>query len=139
MRTDRVYKQAIKRVFDEQFHDNRMAVYWGRDDDTINVIASQRHYVCRIADVNEDTLEFVSSVGDRVTVALTDEERRQLERRDNAGALLRGYAKDKDGNLSLVGTMSIPHSRDKPCPRERKDKRDLVRRGATVFKKETVG
>jgi hypothetical protein len=28
----------------------------------------------------------VSSVGDRVTVALTDEERRQLERRDNAGA-----------------------------------------------------
>jgi hypothetical protein len=139
MRTDRVYKQAIKRVFDEQFHDNRMAVYWGRDDDTINVIASQRHYVCRIADVNEDTLEFVSSVGDRVTVALTDEERRQLERRDNAGALLRGYAKDKDGNLSLVGTMSIPHSRDKPCPRERKDKRDLVRRGATVYKKETVG
>jgi hypothetical protein len=139
MRTNRVYKQAIRRVFGEKFHDNRMAVYWGRDDDTINVIASQRHYVCRIADVNEDTLEFVSSVGDRVTVALTDEERRQLERRDNAGALLRGYAKDKDGNLSLVGTMSIPHSRDKPCPRERKDKRDLVRRGATVFKKETVG
>jgi hypothetical protein len=51
----------------------------------------------------------------------------------------RGYAKDKDGNLSLAGTMSIPHSKDKPCPRERKDKRDLVRRGATVFKKETVG
>jgi hypothetical protein len=86
MRTNRVYKQAIKRVFAEKFHDSRMAVYWGRDDDTINVIASQRHYVCRIADVNEDTLEFVSSVGDRVTVALTDEERRQLERRDNAGA-----------------------------------------------------
>ena len=63
MRTNRVYKQAIKRVFAEKFHDSRMAVYWGRDDDTINVIASQRHYVCRIADVNEDTLEFVSSVG----------------------------------------------------------------------------
>ena len=87
MRNNRVYKQAIKRVFAEKFHDNRMAVYWGRDDDTINVIASQRHYVCRIADVNEDTLEFVSSVGDRVTVALTDEERRQLERRDNAGTM----------------------------------------------------
>jgi hypothetical protein len=86
MRTDRVYKQAIRRVFGEKFHDNRMAIYWGRDDDTINVIASQRHYVCRIADVNEDTLEFVSTVGDRVTVALTHEERRQLERRDNAGA-----------------------------------------------------
>jgi hypothetical protein len=87
MRTDRVYKQAIKRVFAEKFHDNRMAVYWGRDDDTINVIASQRHYVCRIANVNEDTLEFMSSVGDRVTVAWTDEERRQLERRDNAGTM----------------------------------------------------
>jgi hypothetical protein len=52
---------------------------------------------------------------------------------------LRGYAKDKDGNLSLAGAMSIPHSKNKPCPRERKDKRDLVRRGATVFKKETAG
>ena len=80
MRTDRVYKQAIKRVFAEKFHDNRMAVYWGRDDDTINVIASRRHYVHKIADENEDTLEFVSSVGDRVIIALTDEERRQLER-----------------------------------------------------------
>jgi hypothetical protein len=55
-----------------------MAVYWGRDD-TINVIASQRHYVHKIARQNEDSLEFVSSVGDRVTVALTDEEHRQLE------------------------------------------------------------
>jgi hypothetical protein len=51
---------------------------------------------------------------------------------------LRGYAKDKNGNLSLVGTMSVPHSKDKPRPQERKDKRYLVRRGATVFKKETI-
>jgi hypothetical protein len=80
MSTDRVYKQAIKRVFTEKYHDDRMAVYWGRDDDTINVIASRRHYVHKIADENEDTLEFVSSVGDRVIVALTDDERRQLER-----------------------------------------------------------
>jgi hypothetical protein len=80
MSTDRVYKQAIKRVFTEKHHDDRMAVYWGRDDDTINVIASRRHYVHKIADENEDTLEFVSSVGDRVIVALTDEERRQLQR-----------------------------------------------------------
>ena len=74
-------------MFGEKYHDEHMAVYWGRDDDTINVIASQRHYVCRIANVNEDTLEFMSSVGDRVTVAWTDEERRQLERRDNAGTM----------------------------------------------------
>ena len=80
MSTDRVYKQAIKRVFGKKHHDERMAVYWGRDDDAIHVIASLRHYVHKIASENEDTLEFVSSAGDRIVVALTDEERRQLER-----------------------------------------------------------
>ncbi len=80
MSTGRVYKQAIKRVFAERYHDERMAVYWGREDDTIHVIASLRHYVHKIASANEDTLEFVSSVGDRIVVALTDGERRQLER-----------------------------------------------------------
>ena len=52
--------------------------------------------------------------------------------------VLRGYAKDKDGNLFLIGTMPVPHSKDKPSPRERREKRHLVRQGATVFKKETV-
>ena len=53
--------------------------------------------------------------------------------------VLRGYAKDKDGNLILVGTMPVPHSKDKASPRERKDKRHLVRQGATIFKREIVG
>jgi hypothetical protein len=79
MSADRAYKQAIKRAFGEKYHDKYMAVYWGRDDDTIHVIASLMHYVHKIANENEDTLEFVSSVGDRITVALTDEERRQLK------------------------------------------------------------
>ena len=35
----KAYKQAIKRVFGEKYHDERMAVYWGRDDDSIHVIA----------------------------------------------------------------------------------------------------
>ena len=52
--------------------------------------------------------------------------------------VLRRYVKDKDGNLILVGAVPIPHSKDKPSPRERKDKRHLVRRGATIFKNETV-
>ena len=52
--------------------------------------------------------------------------------------VLRSYSKDKDGNLVVIGTMPIPHSKDKPNPSERKGKRDLVRRGATVFKKEAV-
>jgi hypothetical protein len=51
--------------------------------------------------------------------------------------VLRGYAKDKDGNLVLIGTIPIPWSKDKPTPRERKNKRHLVRQDATIFKKET--
>ena len=53
--------------------------------------------------------------------------------------VLRGYAKDRTGNLILIGTIPVHHSKDKSSPRERKDKRHLVRQGATIFKKETVG
>ena len=52
--------------------------------------------------------------------------------------VLRGYTKGINGNLILIGTMPVPHSKDKPSPRERKGKRHLVRQGATIFKKETV-
>ena len=65
-------------MFADKYHDKLMAVYWGREDDTIHAIASLRHYVHKIASPNEDTLEFVSSVGDGVTVKLTDDERREL-------------------------------------------------------------
>ena len=51
-------------------------------------------------------------------------------------SVLRGYAKDKDGNVILIGTMPVPHSKEKASPRERKDKRHLVRQGATIFKKD---
>jgi hypothetical protein len=53
--------------------------------------------------------------------------------------ILRGYAKDKNGSLVLIGAMTVAHSKDKSTPRERKDKRHLVRQGATVFKKESPG
>jgi hypothetical protein len=52
--------------------------------------------------------------------------------------VLRGYAKDRDGNLISIGTMLAPQSKDKASPRERRDKRHLIRQGATIFKKETV-
>ena len=52
--------------------------------------------------------------------------------------VLRGYAKDRDGNLIQIGTIPLPHSKDKRSPRERQDKRHLIRQGATIFKKETV-
>jgi len=80
MSTGKVYKQAIRRVFAKKYQDELMAVYWGREDDAIHVIASRRHFEHKIASENGDTLEFVSNVGDRIVVALTDEEHRQLER-----------------------------------------------------------
>jgi hypothetical protein len=52
--------------------------------------------------------------------------------------VLRGYAKDRDGNLILMGTIPAPHSEDKASPRERQDKRRLIRQGATIFKKDIV-
>jgi hypothetical protein len=43
--------------------------------------------------------------------------------------VLRGYATDQNGNLILIGTIPVPLSKDKPSPRERQDKRHLVRQG----------
>ena len=37
--------------------------------------------------------------------------------------VLRGYAKAEDGNLVLIGTIPVPHSKDKSPQRERKDQR----------------
>jgi hypothetical protein len=52
--------------------------------------------------------------------------------------VLRGYAKGKDGDLIQIGTIPVPYSKDKTTPRERQDKRHLIRQGATIFKKEIV-
>jgi hypothetical protein len=52
--------------------------------------------------------------------------------------VIRGYAKDKDLNLILIGTIPVPHSKGKRSPVARQDKRNLVRQGATIFKKETI-
>ena len=52
--------------------------------------------------------------------------------------VIRGYAKDKNLNLILVGTIPVPQSKDKRSPTARQDKRHLVRQGATIFKTETI-
>ena len=52
--------------------------------------------------------------------------------------VVRGYAKDINLNLTLVGTIPLPQSKDKRSPVARQDKRNLVRQGATIFKKETI-
>jgi hypothetical protein len=52
--------------------------------------------------------------------------------------VLRGCAKDQDGNLILVGTISAPHNKDKASPREGQDKRHLIRQGATIVEKQIV-
>ena len=52
--------------------------------------------------------------------------------------VIQGYAKDKSLNLILIGTIPVPHSKDKRSPAARQDKRHLVQQGATIFKKETI-
>ena len=52
--------------------------------------------------------------------------------------VLRGYARDKNGNLILIGTTPVLFSKDKCSPATREGKRHLVRQGATIFKKETI-
>ena len=50
--------------------------------------------------------------------------------------VIRGYAKEKNLNLILIGTIPVPQSKDKRSPAARQDKRYSVRQGATTFKKE---
>jgi len=52
--------------------------------------------------------------------------------------VLRGYARDKNGNLVLIGTIPVPISKDKCPPIARPEKRHLIRQAATIFKKEAV-
>ena len=52
--------------------------------------------------------------------------------------VLQGYAKAKNGDLIRIGTIPVPHSKEKRSPSEREDKRHLIRQGATIFKKEIV-
>jgi len=52
--------------------------------------------------------------------------------------VIRAYAKDKNLNAILIGTIPVPHSKDKCSPAARQVKRYLVRQGATIFKKEII-
>ena len=52
--------------------------------------------------------------------------------------VIRGYARDKNSKLILIGTIPVPNSKDKRTPVARREKRVLVRQGATIFKKETI-
>jgi hypothetical protein len=48
--------------------------------------------------------------------------------------VIRGYAKDKNLNLILIGTIPVPHNKGKCSPVASQDKKYLVRQGATIFK-----
>ena len=52
--------------------------------------------------------------------------------------VLRGALRAKMEISLKIGGIPVPHSKDKPSPRERQDKRHLIRQGATIFKKEVV-
>jgi hypothetical protein len=49
--------------------------------------------------------------------------------------VIRGYTKDKNLNLVLIGTIPVPDSKDKRSPAARHEKRVLI---ATIFKIETI-
>ena len=75
----------------------------------------------------------------RVWSSLRHEEDRPFSIQEHAmRKVLRGYAKDKNGNLILIGTTPVLFSNDKCSPATRQGKRHLVRQGATIFKKETI-
>ena len=71
---------------------------------------------------------------------VVEQKNRGRSRRAAGGCVevIRGYAKEKNLNLILIGTIPVPHSKDKRSPAARQDKRYLVRQGATTFKKETI-
>ena len=48
--------------------------------------------------------------------------------------VLRGYARDENRNLTLIGTIPIPDREDKCPPVARRERRRSVRQGATIFK-----
>jgi hypothetical protein len=52
--------------------------------------------------------------------------------------VLRGYARDENGTLILIGSIPVPISKDKCSPVARRERRRLIRQGATIFKKEAV-
>ena len=79
------------------------------------------------------------SISATVAVQYGELSERRFENQEHAmRKVLRGYAKGKNGNLILKGTIPILHSKDKPSPSERRAQRHLVRQGATIFKKEAV-
>jgi hypothetical protein len=74
----------------------------------------------------------------RAAVSLRCRLRRDFHEEHAMRKVLRGYAKDKSGNLILIGTMPVPFSKDKSSPATRREKRHLVKQGAKIFKKETI-
>jgi hypothetical protein len=79
-----------------------------------------------------------SQKGEAVDPVVFDYHRGQPYREHLMRKVLRGYTKDKNGNLIVIGTIVVPHSKDKRSPKERQEKRHLVRQGATTFKEEFV-
>ena len=52
--------------------------------------------------------------------------------------VIRGYAKDKNLNLILIGTIPVAHSNDKRSPLLDRIKDIWSDKEATIFKKETI-
>jgi hypothetical protein len=85
MNTIDIYCRAIKRTFADFYGvaPHEVDVSWSKDGDNITVRCADKTFTHEtIHDDDEPTLEFVGEHEDPVTVRLTDEERRRLERTD---------------------------------------------------------
>ena len=132
-----IYRQAIKRAFADVYGVSPATadVSWTTGK-TIVAQCAAKTFLHPILSADNDALELAADFPFRAALVHSA----AWNRTEHAmRKVLRGYAKTKDGNLILIGTMPVPHSKDKSSPRERLDKRHLVRQGATIFKKETVG
>jgi len=131
-----IYRQAIKRAFADVYGVSpaTVDVSWTTGK-TIVVQCAAKTFLHPILSANNDALELAVDFPFRAALvysAAWNGTKHAMRK------VLRGYAKDKGGNLFPIGTMPAPHSKDKSSLRERWDKRHLVRQGATVLKKETV-
>jgi hypothetical protein len=82
MKPTDIYQRAIKRVFSNLYGvlPDEVDVSWSPDGDTITVHCAGKTFTHQIRDDNDQSPEFVSDKEDPITVRLTDEERRRLER-----------------------------------------------------------
>jgi hypothetical protein len=88
--------------------------------------SATRHASSKRATEEDAAVCLTSEDGPEVS---SDKAERPRVRECTIRRVIRGYAKDKNGKLTLIGTIPVPISKDKCSPVARREKRRLVRQG----------